>query len=134
MTETVIQVRYRDMDAGGVVHHSVYPIWYEIARMDVLTSVGFPWTRQHEYDIDPVMVNLNLDYLSLVRYPGTVTIRSRIVLAEPKKLKIAYECFQGDTCVNKAESFHIWCQHLKSHPLEDILPDVYANLRAACES
>ena len=133
MTETVIAVRYPDLDPMGIVHHAVYPLWYEIARMDILKAVGFPWEQQHELGIDPVMVKLNLDYLAPVRYPCSVTVRARIVLAEPKKLKIAYECFVGDTCVNRAESFHIWCRDMKSLSLDDILPDVYADLRAACE-
>ena len=132
-TQCVIDVRYPDCDAMGIVHHAVYPIWYEIARMDILRSVGLPWEEHHQLGIDPVMVNLNLDYLAPVRYPETVTVRTRIKLAEPKKLKLAYECFVGDTCVNRAESFHIWCRDMKSLRLDELLPDIYANLQAACE-
>ena len=33
-TETSVAVRYPDCDAMSIVHHAVYPVWYEIARMD----------------------------------------------------------------------------------------------------
>jgi acyl-CoA thioester hydrolase len=133
MTETTIEVRYPDLDAMGIVHHAVYPIWYEMARMELLKQAGFPWAIQHEKGIDPVMVNLNLDYAAPVTYPSTVTIRSKIIQAEPKKLKIRYECFVGDTCVNRATSFHIWCRSMKSLDLAQAEPAIYQGIVSALE-
>ena len=43
ITTTTIPVRYPDLDPMAIVHHAVYPIWYEIARMDILGEAGFPW-------------------------------------------------------------------------------------------
>ena len=134
ITTSVIPVRYPDLDPMGIVHHAVYPLWYEIARMQLLEEAGFPWSAQHELGIDPVMVNLTLDYLAPVRYPGEVTVKARILLAESKKLKILYECYAGETCVNRATSFHIWCRDMKSVPLAQELPELYAGLKAACEN
>ena len=53
ITQCDIDVRYPDCDAMGIVHHAVYPIWYEIARMDFFEKMGFAiqictrwgWTR-----------------------------------------------------------------------------------------
>lgn len=132
MTETTIEVRYADLDPMGIVHHAVYPVWYEAARMELLERAGFPWPLQHEKGIDPVMVNLNLDYAAPVRYPGAVAIRSQIILAEPKKLKIRYECYSGGELANRAVSFHIWCRNMKSLALDSAEPEIYARLRAAC--
>jgi acyl-CoA thioester hydrolase len=134
MTETTIEVRYPDLDPMGIVHHAVYPIWYEVARMELLQAAGFPWSLQHEKGIDPVMVNLTLDYAAPVSYPCTVTIRSAIIQAEPKKLKIRYECFVGEQCVNRATSFHIWCRDMKSLALDQAEPAIYQGLRAALET
>ncbi|MCD8323118.1 MAG: acyl-CoA thioesterase [Oscillospiraceae bacterium] len=136
MTETIIQVRYPDLDPMGIVHHAVYPIWYEMARMELLQNASFPWPKQHELGIDPVMVSLNLEYLAPVRYPGEVVIKSQIILAEPKKLKIRYECFSenGAVCNNRAESFHIWCRDMKSLNLQEAEPEIFAGLVEAIEN
>ena len=133
-TETIIDVRYPDCDPMNIVHHAVYPIWYEIARMDFFDRVGFPWRDMHELGIDPVMVNLNLEYLAPVRYPGTVTVKTRAVQCEGKKIRLRYECFCAGQCVNRAESFHIWARELKSLRLDEALPAVYARLAAAVEA
>ena len=36
MCTTKIRVRYSDVDRMGVVHHAVYPLWYEMAREDFM--------------------------------------------------------------------------------------------------
>lgn len=133
ITTTTIPVRYPDLDPMAIVHHAVYPIWYEIARMDILGAAGFPWEAMHELGIDPVMVNLNLDYAAPVRYPAQVTVKTKLIQVESKKLRILYECYNGEKLVNRATSFHIWCRDMKSIKLDEELPEIYAGLKAACE-
>jgi len=38
--ETKIRVRYAETDAMGVVHHSRYFVWLELARVEWLKSLG----------------------------------------------------------------------------------------------
>lgn len=137
MTETHIDIRYPDCDPMGIVHHAVYPVWYEIARMDFFAKHGFPWSRMNELGIDPAMVNLDLDYLAPLYYPGRVTVRTTLLQLEGKKIKLQYECFSGEQCVNRATSFHIWTkrgdQGLKSIRLDEALPETYAALEKAKE-
>ena len=141
ITTTTIPVRYPDLDPMAIVHHAVYPIWYEIARMDILGAAGFPWEKMHELGIDPVMVNLNLDYAAPVRYPADVTVKTKLIQVESKKLKILYECYDGEKLVNRATSFHIWTKRgqkgmsdLTSIHLGEHLPEIYDKLQAACET
>lgn len=36
LSESKIEVRYAETDQMGVVHHAVYPVWYEVARTDYM--------------------------------------------------------------------------------------------------
>lgn len=141
MIEIKMDVRFPDCDPMGIVHHAVYPIWYEVARMEIFKTVGFPWTDMNELGIDPAMVDLHMKYLAPLYYPAEVTVKARFLLCEGKKLKLHYECWQGDKCVNKAESFHVWtkkgpegAKNLKSIHLGEHLPEVYDAIRAQCET
>ena len=130
LTETQIDVRYPDCDAMGIVHHAVYPVWYEIARMDYFAKIGFSYTDMSSRGINPPMVNLNLQYLSPVRYPGRVTIRTTCTLCEGKKLELKYAVYPDGS--NKpaatATSFHIWTgPDMKSLDMRS-LPEVYTRL------
>lgn len=69
ITQCDIDVRYPDCDAMGIVHHAVYPIWYEIARMDFFEKMGFAYPDMHALGVDPPMVSLELKY----RRPGDLS-------------------------------------------------------------
>ena len=119
----------------GIVHHAVYPIWYEIARMDFFAAVGYPYEAMHQEGINPPMVNLNLQYASPVRYPGQVTVRTTCTLCQGKKLELRYAVYQegSPSPVATATSFHIWTgPDMKSLDMST-KPEIYQKLTAAVE-
>jgi len=135
MTETVIEIRYPDCDSMGVVHHAVYPVWYEMARMDLFEKSGFGYAVTHALGLDPAMVHLELDYAAPVRFPGRVTVRTRVTCCEGKKLGFAYEVrADGAEASSKpcaaAKSFHIWVRDGKSFDLEREQPEIFSAYRA----
>lgn len=130
-----IDVRYPDCDPMGIVHHAVYPIWYEIARMDFFAAVGYPYEAMNQEGINPPMVNLNLQYASPVRYPGQVTVRTTCTLCQGKKLELRYAVYQegSPSPVATATSFHIWTgPDMKSLDMST-KPEIYQKLTAAVE-
>ena len=135
--ESRIDVRYPDADPMGIVHHAVYALWYEIGRMDMFAAIGFGYKDMHALGIDPPMVNLNMNYYAPVRYPDTVTVKTRIIDYAPKKIKFRYEAYIDgrQEPVADAESFHIWTgPNMKSLDISQALPEVYSNIIKACES
>ncbi|MDR1821978.1 MAG: acyl-CoA thioesterase, partial [Oscillospiraceae bacterium] len=90
MSVTTIETRFPECDRMGVIHHAVYPIWYEAARMDFLAEAGFSYTDSREYSVDPAMVDLHIAYKLSASYPETLTIETRLLELAPKKLKLGY--------------------------------------------
>ena len=127
MIETKIGVRYPDCDSMGIVHHAVYPIWYEAARMDLFEKSGFGYAHTHALGLDPAMVHLELDYGAPVSFPGSVTVRTRVTLCEGKKLGFSYEVLPegADEPCASAKSFHIWVKGGKSFDLEREQPEIF---------
>ena len=132
MIETKIDVRYPDCDSMCIVHHAVYPIWYEMARMDVFEKSGFGYTYAHARGTDPAMVHLELDYGAPVTFPGNVTVKTRVTLCEGKKLGFEYEVWTegADKPNATAKSFHIWVKDGKSYNVEQELPEMFAAYKA----
>lgn len=130
LTESHIAVRYPDCDPMGIVHHGVYPIWYEIARMDYFSGIGYGYTDMNKEGINPPMVNFNLNYYAPVRYPGDVTVRTVCTLCQGKKLELRYNVYaegRGEP-VAAATSFHIWTgPDMKSLDMST-RPDIYQKL------
>jgi acyl-CoA thioester hydrolase len=131
-----IDVRYPDADPMGIVHHAVYPVWYEIARMDFFAEMGFGYADMHALGIDPPMVDLHVTYAAPVRYPGSVTVKTHIRSYAPKKIELQYETYVdgSDSPVSRAETFHIWTgPDGKSFNMEQNLPEVYEKIKKAAE-
>lgn len=133
--ETKIDVRYPDCDQMGVVHHAVYPIWYEMGRMDFFKACGFDYVRTKALGVDPAMVHLELDYSAPVTFPGTAVLKTTLTLCEGKKLGFSYEIWFGgaDKPAAKAKSFHIWVGGGKSVNIEKELPELFAAYHAALQ-
>ena len=135
ITAYSLETRYPECDAMGVVHHAVWPIWYEAARMDWLEKAGFPFALTKKLNVNPAMVDLHMQYKGALGYPETVTITVKPELLAPKKLALTYELQRVDGSVaGTARSFHIWTgPDNRSFDLEQGLPDVYEKLKAAVE-
>ena len=135
ITDYKVETRYPDCDQMGVVHHAVWPIWYEAARIRWLEEAGFPFSLSQEKHVNPAMVDLHLQYKAALGYPETVTVRVIPELLAPKKLALTYELRREDGSVaGAARSFHIWTgPDNRSYDLEAGLPEVYARLRAAVD-
>ena len=133
ITEYAVETRYPDCDRMGVVHHAVWPIWYEAARSDWLERAGFPFALSQEKHVNPAMVDLQLSYRAALGYPERVTVRVTPELLAPKKLALTYELRREDgSLAGTARSFHIWTgPDNRSYDLEAGLPEVYARLKAA---
>ena len=133
ITETKIESRYPDCDRMGVVHHAVWPIWYEAARIEWLEQAGYPFRLSQEKHVNPAMVDLSMQYKAALSYPETVTITVKPELVAPKKLALTYELRKADgTLAGTARSFHIWTgPNGRSYDLAAGMPEIYEKLRSA---
>ena len=43
--KTVIKARYAETDQMGIIHHSVYPVWYETARTEFIKTSGITYSQ-----------------------------------------------------------------------------------------
>lgn len=133
ITETKIESRYPDCDRMGVVHHAVWPVWYEAARIEWLEKAGYPFALSQEKHVNPAMVDLSMQYKAALSYPETVTVTVKPELVAPKKLAFTYELHKADgTLAGTARSFHIWTgPDNRSYNMAENLPEIYAKLQAA---
>ena len=135
-TEFSLDVRYSECDQGGVVHHSVYAIWYETARMDFFRKIGFPFTEMNALDILPPLVDLHVQYHAPVRYPARVSIKTFIGEYSPKKIELRYQLYSGGVLASEATTLIVWTNKttMRSMDLEAAYPEIYAKIAAAAQA
>ncbi len=69
-----IRVRYAECDPMNVVHHAVYPIWLEIARVELLRAQGAVYAELEKKDILFMVARLSLRYKKPAFYDEEVEV------------------------------------------------------------
>jgi len=54
--------RYCETDQAGVVHHTVYPIWFEMGRTELLRANGLAYSELEKAGVSFVVTELNIKY------------------------------------------------------------------------
>ncbi|MEI4768120.1 thioesterase family protein [Psychrobacillus sp. FJAT-51614] len=108
ISEKEIEVRYAETDQMGVVYHANYVIWLEIGRTQLIQDLGFTYAGlEADGYISPV-TNVNINYLSSVKYGETVTVRTWIESHGKLRTTYGYEILHKDgTIASKATSEHV---------------------------
>ncbi|HOK42630.1 MAG TPA: thioesterase family protein [Thermoclostridium caenicola] len=130
-TETRFPVRYAETDQMGIVHHSVYPVWFECGRTEHIKSYGLPYDELERLGIMLPLIRLEAEYKKPVHYGETVVVRTSIAEATKVRLLIAYEVYvDGDPQLRaRGCTEHVWTSSdLKPVNLAKYRPDIYERL------
>ncbi len=73
-TRVSIRVRYPDCDPMGVAHHSVYPIWFEVARTELLREQGLAYRDLERAGTLFVVIDLGVKYRQPAYYDDKVAV------------------------------------------------------------
>jgi len=86
-----VRVRYSECDPMGVAHHAVYPLWMEMARTELLRSLGVTYAQMESSGDLLVVVALGVDYKASAIYDDEVGVRARVTRVTPARIEHSYE-------------------------------------------
>lgn len=102
---TDIVGRYSETDQGGVIHHSVYPVWFELGRTELLRINGMAYKELEKAGIFFVVAELNIKYRQPARYDEKLQLETRCSKVTAATIEHSYELTRcGDGAV-LAEGF-----------------------------
>ncbi len=89
--EHTIRVRYAECDRMGFVHHSVFPIYFEEARTEILRKFGISYhDLENEGYIMPVR-NMNFTFFKAGKYDDLLTIKIKLTELPKLRWNFSYE-------------------------------------------
>ena len=105
--ETQIIVRYQETDQMGVVHHSVYPIWYEEARTNFIKScLNISYSEIEKMGILFPVSRLSCKYIKPALYEDILKIHTNIKAISAVKLEFEYKIFKNNELINTGYTEH----------------------------
>jgi acyl-CoA thioester hydrolase len=76
--ETKIKVRYVETDRMGIVHHSNYYSWFEVARGEFITDTGMTYRDMEEEGIMMPVLESSCKYIQAAKYEDILIIQAWI--------------------------------------------------------
>ncbi len=89
-TITVVP-RYAETDKAGVVHHSVYPVWFEMGRTELLRANGLAYTDLEEAGVLFVVAELFIKYRRPAMYDEKLQLETHCSAVTASKVEHSYK-------------------------------------------
>lgn len=136
ISKSKVIVRYAETDQMGIVHHSVYAIWYELARTEYIKKLGISYSKMEQMGIMTPLYELHSKYLSPAKYEDELTICVWIKQIKPITIEFHYEIYknQKEKPINIGSTIHAWVgTDLKPMNLKKNFPEIYQKIEAMIE-
>ena len=85
-----IQPRYSETDQGGVVHHSIYPVWLEMGRTELLRANGLAYKDLEAAGVFFVVAGLSIKYRRPARYDEPLVLETTCTKVTASKVEHSY--------------------------------------------
>jgi acyl-CoA thioester hydrolase len=122
-----VRVRYAETDQMGVVHHSVYPVWFEVARTALSHAAGVPYSDWERRGFLLMVGELACRYRRPARYDDEVTVWVRVAEVASRRVVFEYRVEDGrGGLLAEGETRHLVVDRASGRPT--VLP---ADLRAS---
>ena len=86
-----IRPRYCETDQAGVVHHSVYPVWFEMGRTELLRVNGVAYKELEAAGILFVVAELNVKYRLPAHYDQVLELTTECSKITPARIEHSYK-------------------------------------------
>ena len=98
------KVYYEDTDSGGVVYYANYLKFFERARTDAITSLGFSNNKLVEkFGIYIVVKSCNLNFLKPAKLEDKLNIISKVLEVKNVSIKMRQNIFVNESMIVEAE-------------------------------
>ena len=86
-----LRVRYAETDKMGVVYYANYLVWFEVARADLLRSLGWTYREMEIAGISLPVIEAHCQYLRPARYDDEIDVKTEGRMLSPVRMEFQYQ-------------------------------------------
>ena len=136
-SRTKLTVRYAETDKMGIVHHSVYPVWYEIGRSDYVKMFGMTYSQIEQAGVMMPLTNLNCHFTFPAKYEDNIIVRTKVIMLSAARITFTYTVKRINEDNTETELGYGVTEHgfidkdtFKPCNVKKRLPELYAKIKA----
>jgi acyl-CoA thioester hydrolase len=88
---TTLRVRYADTDQMAVVYYANYFVWFEVARTDLLRTLGWTYREMEEAGVHLPVIEAQCEYRRPARYDDEIEVRTEGRLCSAVRMEFTYD-------------------------------------------
>lgn len=113
IAETTFRVRFAETDMMGIVHHSVYLVYFEEGRSEYSRQAGASYADLEARGFSLAVTGVEVRYLAPARYDERLTIRVWAEKLRSRGVTFAYEIINPETqaVLVTGKTHHICIDH-----------------------
>jgi len=105
-SSTEIRVRYAETDKMGIVYHGNYFTWFEIARIQMLDELGYPYRDLEAKGYLLPVMEVSAQYIRPARFDDRVTLFLKIPDRPSAKITVHYDAYRGQERLMTGTTVH----------------------------
>src|SRR5215203_6416650 len=96
---TEIRARFAETDAQGIIHNSVYLVWFELARVEYLERFAGGYPALRDRGVEAFVIESRVRYREPARFDERLTIRASCRDVRGARFRYVYEIDRDGTRV-----------------------------------
>ena len=93
-----VRVRYAETDKMGVVYYANYFVWFEVARADLLRSLGWTYREMEGAGVALPVIEAQCQYHRAAKYDDELEVRAEGRMLSAVRMEFTYEVVRkGET-------------------------------------
>jgi acyl-CoA thioester hydrolase len=88
---STVRVRYAETDKMGVVYYANYFVWFEVARTDLLRTMGWSYREMEQAGVSLPVIEAHCDYHRPARYDDELDVRAEGRMLSPVRMEFVYQ-------------------------------------------
>ncbi len=115
--ETHITARYAETDQMGIIHHSVYPVWFEVGRTDFIKMLGIGYGQLEKDGVMLPLSELSCKYIRPLHYEDEVIIQTSVQKVTFSRIQFSYKVFLDGVLMAEGSTTHGFVDSKTLRPL-----------------
>jgi acyl-CoA thioester hydrolase len=95
--ETEVRVRYAETDAQGMVYYANYFVWFEVARMSYLRTIGYDYASLERDGLGFVIAEATCRYHAPAHFDEELLVRTSVGEVRNRSFVFEYEVLNKES-------------------------------------
>jgi acyl-CoA thioester hydrolase len=90
-SSSTVRVRYAETDKMGVAYYANYFVWFEVARADLLRTLGWSYRDMEQAGVALPVIEAQCQYHRSARYDDELEVRTEGRMLSPVRMEFTYQ-------------------------------------------